>query len=272
MTGTIAQIIALTAFGNDFLKNGNLPADFESNTNFQFCKSIDFCEFRNQPQTVKPEAYIVADQPAEWFSYLKNDGCKYLRLYFQSSADQTLAKDHKLAGMIGGGGTWLIEAVYPVYSNFWASRWIVADQHAADRKIWAVNYGLTAEKKPTVNQQIDNNAVKERLNATLTEIADFAFNQDLENWGETFENARSVLDNAVPEEKYYQKDLVPVQNYSVTAKQVLFAAGLSWVFGGMGSWNDLGFATQEDNKTYDRLSAELYANINEAILAATNSF
>ena len=44
MTGTLAQIIALTAFGNDFLKNGTIPADFNSaNTTFQFCFLLGFC-------------------------------------------------------------------------------------------------------------------------------------------------------------------------------------------------------------------------------------
>jgi len=48
MTGTLAQIIALTAFGNDFLKNGTLPTDFNTaNTTFQFCNKVDFREFKN---------------------------------------------------------------------------------------------------------------------------------------------------------------------------------------------------------------------------------
>jgi predicted butyrate kinase (DUF1464 family) len=58
----------------------------------------------------------------------------------------------------------------------------------------------------------------------------------------------------------------------LTAKQLLFSAGNAWVFGGMGSWNDLGFDNKEDNETYDRLSEQLYSNINEAIIASTNTY
>ena len=41
------------------------------------------------------------------------------------------------------------------------------------------------------------------------------------------------------------------------AAQLLGAAQSAWVFGGMGSWNDLGFEG-EDQALYDRLSEELY--------------
>ncbi len=46
MTGTLAQLIALTAYGNAYLTTGNLPDDFyPSNTTFQFCKTVDFVAF-----------------------------------------------------------------------------------------------------------------------------------------------------------------------------------------------------------------------------------
>lgn len=54
------------------------------------------------------------------------------------------------------------------------------------------------------------------------------------------------------------------------AIQLLSAAQSSWVFGGMGSWNDLGFEG-EDQATYESLSEELYGTVNRAIVAATNA-
>lgn len=213
----------------------------------------------------------MAANPAEWFKYLKADGCKYLRLYFKSSKDQNFAKDHQLPGFLGGGGTWLIEAIYDSYSNYWANSWEVTDQNSADNKIWTVNYGIIALKQRISNLQIDNETIKATLKGTLTEIADFAFRKTLENWVEQFEKAKATLDSSLPEQNYYHKDLIPLENYSLTARQILFAAGMVWVFGGMGPWNDLGFDSKEDNETYNRLSEQLYANINEAIIAATNT-
>ena len=63
MTGTLAQIIALTAHGNDFLKNGSVPADFNSNTTFQFCNKVDFSEFKKHFFFSKPKQKVVADNP-----------------------------------------------------------------------------------------------------------------------------------------------------------------------------------------------------------------
>ena len=273
MTGTLAQIIALTAFGNDFLKNGTIPTDFNTaNTTFQFCNKVDFREFKKLFFFLKPKETVIANNPTEWFQYLKSDGCKHLRLYFEYSKDQSFAKDHKLAGLVGGGGSWLIEAVYDNHSNYWANRWEVTNQNATDRKIWAVNYGMTVKKQHISNLQIDNQKIKEKLRKTLTEIADFAFRQDLKSWGEQFDKAKLTLDSLTPESGYYHTDLIPVDKYSMTAKQIIFSAGSAWVFGGMGSWNDLGFDSKEDNETYDRLSEQLYSNINEAIIAGTNTY
>lgn len=273
MTGTLAQIIALTAFGNDYLKNGKVPIDFNSaNTTFQFCNKVDFREFKKQFFFSKPKENVVSINPTEWFSYLKTDGCKHLRLYFEYSKDQSFAKDHQLAGLVGGGGSWLIEAVYDNYSNYWANRWEVTDQNASDRKIWTVNYGMTLKKQHISNLQIDNQKIKEKLEQTLTEIANFAFKKNLENWGEQFDKAKLTLDSLTPEIGYYHTDLIPADKYSLIAKQILFSAGSAWVFGGMGSWNDLGFDSNEDNEIYDRLSEQLYSNINEAIIAGTNTY
>jgi hypothetical protein len=273
MTGTLAQIIALTAFGNDFLKNGTIPTDFNSaNTTFQFCNKVDFREFKKLFFFLKPKETVIANNPTEWFQYLKSDGCKHLRLYFEYSKAQSFAKDHKLAGLVGGGGSWLIEAVYDNHSNYWANRWEVTNQNALDNKIWTVNYGMTVKKQHISNLQIDNQKIKEKLRQTLSEIADFAFRQDLKSWGEQFDKAKLTLDSLTPENSYYHTDLIPVDKYSLIAKQIIFSAGSAWVFGGMGSWNDLGFDSKEDNETYDRLSEQLYSNINEAIIAGTNTY
>ncbi|RYE53467.1 MAG: hypothetical protein EOP48_14340 [Sphingobacteriales bacterium] len=273
MTGPLAQIISLTTYGNDFIKNGRVPIDFNTvNTTFQFCNKVDFREFKKPFFFSKLKEKVVAQSPTEWFDYLKLDDCKHLRLYFESSKDQSFAKDHKLAGVVGGGGRWLIEANYDGYSNYWANRWKVTNQDAADNKIWGVNYAMTVVKQHISNLQIDNNVIKDKLRHTLTEIAEFAFKQNLQDWGEQFDQARLILDSSSPEDNYYHKDLIPPHNYSLIAKQILFSAGTSWVFGGMGSWNDLGFDRKEDNENYERLSEQLYSTIHEAVISATNTF
>src|SRR5438045_4027623 len=146
MTGPLAQIVTLSGFGNDFLYNGRLTASFyDTNSSFQFCNKVDFRVFKQAFFFSKRKELVIADNPVEWFTYLKNNGCKKLRLFFQPSKDQSFAKDYKIAGLIGGGGTWLIEAVYNNYSNGWANRWEVTKKDDPDNNIWTVNYGMTVK-------------------------------------------------------------------------------------------------------------------------------
>jgi hypothetical protein len=275
MTGTLAQLIALTAYGNAYLATGNLLDFYPSNTTFQFCKSVDFVAFKKPflfSNFSKPKETIVAATPTDWFKLVEKDGCKKLRLYFQYSKDQSLAQDHKLAGMVGGGGTWLIEAIYDNDSDYWANRWEVKDQNAEDRKIWKVSYVMAASHNKTTNLQVDLDSTKEKISETLTEIADFAYQHDYKGWGEQFDKAKATLSDKNPKENFYHKDLIITDNYSLVAQQLLFAAGNAWVFGGMGSWNDIMFDNNDDEKKYDELSAKLYDDINQSILAAVNSY
>ena len=272
MTGTLSQIITLTSFGNSFLFNDRLEPNFFDNLSFKFCNKVDFRVFEKPFLFMKQKEKVIAPYPNDWFEYLKKNGCKKLRLYFRSSADQSFAKDYKLAGLVGGGGTWFIEAVYNNHSNAWANRWEVTQKDDPNQNIWTVNYAQTLSNLPTIDLQISQQKCKEELEETLTEIEAFAFGQNLEYWGKQFTEARQVLKSSNPEHSYYNKQLIPFDNYSLTAKQILCAAGTAWVFGAMGSWNDIGFNTKEDNEKYEVLTETLYERVNQSIMSATNSY
>ena len=273
MIGPLAQLIALVAYGNDFLRNGNVPADFDSsNTTFQYCNKVDFRDFKKISLSSKTEEGVIAKCPTEWFKHLKDSGCKRLRLWHECSKDQSFAKDYKLAGFVGGGGVWLIEALHSNCCNYWANRWEVTKENAPDKKIWSVNYAMVVKRQCSINMKIDEQKVKRELRHTLTEIVDFAREQNLNYWAEQFNRSITILDSISPNEEYYHKDLIPLDNFSLIAQQILFSAGSAWVFGGMGSWNDLGFDSKEDNDTYERLSEQLFSNIIDAIIAGINTF
>lgn len=54
------------------------------------------------------------------------------------------------------------------------------------------------------------------------------------------------------------------------AATLLDACQKAWVFGCMGSWNDMGF-DGENQKTYDRVSERLFQAVNVAIEQAATS-
>ena len=68
----------------------------------------------------------------------------------------------------------------------------------------------------------------------------------------------------------FHKDLTVEGVGAPLAVCLLDACQSAWVFGGMGSWNDMGFEGV-DQKDYDRVSQQLFAALNETIQAATNA-
>lgn len=269
ITGTVSQLITLTSFGNHDLNNAQLPATFyPANQAFQFCNIVDFRKLSNSSDT---EATILAANPIEWYKYLKESGCNALRLAYNYSENQAV-QDYRTAGLVGGGGTWLIEADYGDYSNYWGRRWSMNTQKTSDNRIWNVNYMRIAEEENSIYLEIDRQQTRTKLSKALTEIASFAFMNNEQQWGKIFEQAKDTLESATPEKGYAHRNLIPLPDYSLPDQQLLFSAVKSWVFGNQDSWNDLNnFDNEEDEQRYDELSAELYALINAAIMAVINN-
>ena len=196
MTGNLAQIIALTTFGNCCLKGLHLAADFyPKNSAFQCCKSVDFRQNKKSFLSSKPQEIVVAKNPFEWFELLTRGGCTKLRLLYFHSSNQSFAPDHMLAGFVGGGGQWYIEASYKDHFDYWADRWKVTDLNAADKLIWTVSYGLTKTQKRSDYAKQNLAESKERLATALTEIAEFAQSSELPHFANEFkgQNMRSKV-------------------------------------------------------------------------------
>jgi hypothetical protein len=81
----------------------------------------------------------------------------------------------------------------------------------------------------------------------------------------------NIFSKETPNKVYYHHDLIVTKNYSLAAQQLLFAVGESWVFGGMGWWNDMGFENKEINDDYLQLSQKLYDLLLQGIIGSTNS-
>ena len=67
----------------------------------------------------------------------------------------------------------------------------------------------------------------------------------------------------------YHKDLIPDGAASGLATCLLDACQSAWVFGGMGSWNDMSFEGVDPTE-YDRVSEQLFSTLNETIQTAAN--
>ncbi|UEG51490.1 hypothetical protein LLH06_10945 [Mucilaginibacter daejeonensis] len=271
MNGTTSQLLSLITHGNYFLSKGEVaPGYYPNNITFQFCNTIEFLHLATDPDGTAREQMIAAD-PIAWFNVLKGDGCYQLKAYYHPSEEgPDRTPDHKMAGFVGGGGTWLMEAIYPSYSDFWAPRWVVARQDDPERKIWSVSYGRTVGQTDTIDFCPDTMQIRETFKDILIDIEAFAREHELNNWADIFKGALNVLNGAAPSNNWYSEQ-INENGYDRPALQLLYAAMSAHVFGGMGSWNDLGFEKEEDAQRYEDLSFYLYDQINRALLSSINS-
>ena len=103
----------------------------------------------------------------------------------------------------------------------------------------------------------------------MTKLIDFTNQfEHTEHWAGIFDRSRKILEEFEPSES---DDFIPDGIYSKEARQLIQAAFASWVFGGMGSWNDLAF-NGEDGVQYASLSKQLYEAICSSMASVSNSY
>ena len=270
MVGSLAQLIALAAHGNAYLAGGYDAGGFyPGNSVFQYCKEVVFAALtKRNPLTMVD----IARNPNKWFQYLKENGCRRLWLGHQATQNAGLA-DHLSVAFVGGGGTTYIFSDFPKQTAYWIGRWEVADKDAPDHRIWKVTYArIGVNESEYDGQSGDLEACKSNVKAALTRIEAFAIRHDQAGFAGCFRRGLESLESNDPVSLIDEKDWLPQIGYGLAARQIYMAACQSWVFGGMGSWNDLVFQDPIENSEYEDLSRQLYEAINSGIELSVNSF
>lgn len=268
MQGHIAQVAALSIYGNEFLRGRDVSAFWPTASVFTFCKKVTFVTLSNQGSAAEEAPY--AQDPLEWFAKLRGEGVVGLRLHYIAGNDPRIS-DRMSIAFVGGGGRWLLEAVKPAVSDVWEARWQVGDQQDSERRIWLVTYGRTATNhSPLQPKQVGEEGLRGELKEVLTEVAGFADGQQLDHFAKCFRAGLEVLASENPLGSVYHSDLAPPQALPVRSRQLLAVAQAAWVFGGMGSWNDLGFDGRHQER-YEELSDKLFTLLNQAVVEAANA-
>jgi hypothetical protein len=271
MQGPIAQVISLTAHGNAYLSGVSSNDFYPGNSTFRFCEYVRFVDFA---EGETPEERPYADNPLSWFERLKQEGAQTVRMHHVPTEGQQEGKEtvpeRRLVGFIGGGGRRLLEVTKRNGSDFWEGRWEAGDEGREDQRVWRVTYGRIATDYPSIDSpSTDLASLEGSLSENLHAIATFARSHKLDGFAEAFEKGLAQLISVDPLAGLYHNDLAPTGTLPLPALQLLAAAQSAWVFGGMGSWNDMAFEG-EDQSTYDRLSEDLYQVLNDAIVASAN--
>ena len=279
MNGPLAQIVSITSYANAEIEKVSDTSFSLDNSTAIFCNKISFIDwvkkkgisaffFNKNEYTGKP----IADDFQGWIEFLKQDNAKQLFLHYVPSLNPQVA-DRMSAGFVGGGGRWLIEVWKGNTSDFWEAKWEVTDQDAENKRIWSVTYArISRNDVVRKNEHSDLNDISEGLKQSIIACQLFSENHQLDIWKKSFDNALECLDSGKLDLKtIYHKDIIPLSKYSEEAKRILFSVQSAWVFGGMGSWNDMGFDGDEQ-KRYEKISDQLFTEVCKAIPHATNEY
>ena len=135
-------------------------------------------------------------------------------------------------------------------STPWSASWSVVDgPRPADNRIWTVRYQRVAElplmrlTHPSVEQATSH------LAEALQQIQVFAEENETGHWVGWFREAQELLVSTNPEVPYYP-DFLP--RHGLQHARLTSGAVKAFVFGGMGSWNDLAFESDPANRQATR--------------------
>lgn len=268
MNGPIAQLVAIALHGNGILAGTPATSDFlQTNTSAQFCETVRFVRYERAFFGFGREQEVaVAESPNRWFSYLQENGAARLLIRWQAGRDST-TPDRMLAGFVGGGGEWaLIVRFDDGRFERWMAKWEVGDQKRSDRKIWRVTYACVSTGREAPAAVVPEEVARAALKTALTEIHAFSARLKCDPFTQHFERGLAAIAHEAGAAAYH-RDLWPENGLPTGAGDLLNACQCAWVFGGMGSWNDMGF-DGADGKEYERVSEQLFRAMTAAIPAA----
>jgi len=269
MDGPVAQIVALTCYGNAYLAGHDIPAFFPANSTCQYCDKITFAKARPLLSWIVGEREVAAT-PDDWFQWLRVAGARGIRLSWTPRKLPGIP-DRMTAGFVGGGGRWQMETVYSGdRSDSWVARWWVWNQSASDRRIWRVVYSGAPRRRAKARQQADLAELKSRLADSLRAIRAFSAEHGIDPFTQEFDKALDALSSGAAAVTADHKDLAPLGFLADDARALLDASQLAWHFGGMGSWNDMSFNGQPGRR-YAAVSESLFQSVNRAIEGAASS-
>jgi hypothetical protein len=269
MIGPVAHLVALACHFNAKSRGYAGVNLGPTHSTQHFCEYVRF--LRRPPDwNGQPDAWAITDQnPDSWLAH-QTHTTRRAWLTWQSANHPTVP-DRYSAAFVGGGGKWQLHTGSPDRAEVWEGYWRVGNPQAPERRIWQVNYVLQAETAVSPEQAHSLEQIAAEFAGTLDELIHFCEGKEYtEPFANAFRNARTLLESRDPIASVHHNDLAPAGILSQRAQQLLAAAQPASVFGGMGSWNDIGFEG-EDQEVYNRLSEALFKVLNEAIRAAANS-
>ena len=244
MNGEIAQICDIVITAKNALKTKNkiayIPNKYENKIEFLFTENYK------------------AKNVNEWYDYCTEKRLENIKLLMPLSV-----KDPNLLGFVNTSQAGLVCFFKNNLITYFIPNW----QHKNNG--WNITYiEYKWENSPKEKPKFYDNT--EDFKDVLSKIAAFADKIDFQNFANIFTKALDMLNGKNIENNYYKKyfSLLPEIN-----ARLFCSAGISDVFGGMGSWNDSPpyYAYEKGlENDYKNLSSELLTQIRLALLYSVN--
>lgn len=259
------QAMALVSHANALLGGDPVQDFYPGHRAFTHVEHVRFVDLeRRKKRWIETP---LASDPLDWFQQLKRAGCQGLRIKRIGTGSDDYP-DRVMVAFVGGGGRWIVEPQYPDGCDQWEGAWSWNKKKRPDQSPWRVSYGRIARRCQVLpDVKPDLPALAEDFAQILDEALAFAKKSEILDWfSGHFELAMQMLQG---QEALQNQGLVRPGQLSESAERLLCAAQKAWVFGGMGSWNDVSF-DGKDQDTYERISQRLFDLINSSLQASVN--
>ena len=272
MVNTLSRAVLFVARGNAFLAGDEESIrNIEESSVFKFSKSMIFTAGRDRSS-------VRFRSSEDWFDYIRSEGCRRFNLVFKKFDGNP--RTYKLLGF-AGAESWAIQTKLRNMTLHWHDFEEVGDRNDPDQKIWLSALAGFAPPEDKIPEMLEPHSdlglAHETIGELYPRIIRFCESNSAEVWAPYFQKGLTALQSDDPfdvkndDSEFNHNRLFPGWGYSLDALQVFAASASGYLFGGMGSWNDMGFP-DEAQRQYESLSTELYRAVTAGIEASTNSF
>ena len=222
----------------------------------KYIKSLVFDYILEDEQEKREQASIN-----EWFKHALKLGLSDVRY----ATNLTVSSEERSLQGFSNVSYKSILCIYKDKMSYFVPHWSFEE----DKRGWDIVYKeFSLNGMPEIQKFSDNTL---EFKDILTKIAKFADEIECDNFGDCFREGLKALNEPEKiEQNILNAPLMPKLNLALFT-----AASAADVFGGMGSWNDdaAGWAKRKKrDKEYDELSAELFTQMQKAILFAINEW
>jgi hypothetical protein len=258
--------LTLTVLGNAALRGQDIAGAWPAAPGFGFLRLCRFA-IPKRRWLFGSGLQVIARDPDAWFDLLRRDRT---RLFLDCAAadGDDADNDRNLVAFVGGGPRWRIGAVGAQGVDVWQGGLQLLRGPTLRPAAWGATFVRVEQAAElAIPHGRPLPVIAHDLDAALAAIAAFAREIEADAFVACFEAARQVLD---PKSSLNPgRELSAWVDFSPEQARLYDAIHHAWVFGGMGSWNDLWFP-DELQERYVSVSRMLFGLIQEAIGAIAN--